>query len=207
MDEAYVGVLREELGKQRVTSGDAIRLVAALYELAKERSFRVREFDEWDVIESYMTLGSYITSDEAEKVVLRAMATLCNGTRFSIQRDFVEDEETPEGDETWTWHIGGELWSMLLEVRLRESSVQDVSIRPGMVVRVHVYDSDGSHVYDGDGSFEVHYDTAEYPECLIVRESSGIPGSVLGGANEVFYCEYFGKDSLEKVVKRIKGES
>jgi hypothetical protein len=42
---------------------------------------------------------------------------------------------------------------------------------------------------DTDGEFQIHYDTAEYPKQLVVKECAGLPGSVKGGANEVMYHE------------------
>lgn len=44
---------------------------------------------------------------------------------------------------------------------------------------------------DSDGGFEVHFDTANHPNAIILKETAGLPGNVKGGANEILYHEQF----------------
>jgi hypothetical protein len=45
---------------------------------------------------------------------------------------------------------------------------------------------------DSDGEFEIHYNTPEHPDSLIVKETAGLPGSLKGEAFEILYDEKFG---------------
>lgn len=40
-----------------------------------------------------------------------------------------------------------------------------------------------------DGEFLIAYDTPQYPEQLVVKETAGLPGSVVGAASAVLYHE------------------
>lgn len=44
-----------------------------------------------------------------------------------------------------------------------------------------------------DGEFEVHFDTQEHPQQVVVKETAGLPGSEVGVALAVLYCEDFSK--------------
>ncbi len=35
---------------------------------------------------------------------------------------------------------------------------------------------------DTDGSFELHFDTAEHPKAVVIKETAGLPGHILGAA-------------------------
>lgn len=52
-----------------------------------------------------------------------------------------------------------------------------------------------------DGEFEVHFDTAEHPKQIAIKETAGLPGSEIGGALEVLYRENFSEqvDGLSEV--------
>lgn len=43
-----------------------------------------------------------------------------------------------------------------------------------------------------DGEFEVHFDTIECPRQIVIKETGGRPGSEVGGAYTILYCDTFG---------------
>jgi hypothetical protein len=44
-----------------------------------------------------------------------------------------------------------------------------------------------------DGEFEVHFDTTEHPQQVTVKETAGLPGSEVGDALALLYCEDYSK--------------
>lgn len=44
---------------------------------------------------------------------------------------------------------------------------------------------------DTDGEFEIHFDTPEYKEQIVVKEIAGLSGSEVGEANAILYHEIF----------------
>ena len=46
---------------------------------------------------------------------------------------------------------------------------------------------------ESDGEFEVHFDTSEHPRQVVIKETAGLPGSEIGDAMAVLYCEDFSK--------------
>lgn len=56
-----------------------------------------------------------------------------------------------------------------------------ITLTPGYMLRVQF-----EHT---DGEFQIHFDHKDYPQQLIVRETAGLPGSRIGEANAVLYCE------------------
>ena len=50
-----------------------------------------------------------------------------------------------------------------------------------------------------DGEFELHFDTPEYPGQLVVRESAGFDGNVVGSALQTLYKEVFTTDFVGDV--------
>jgi hypothetical protein len=64
-----------------------------------------------------------------------------------------------------------------------------IDVPPGVCVVLRLADQDGSL---GDGEFEFHHDTPDHPNSIVVKETGGFSGSVLGGANEVLYHEHYG---------------
>jgi len=65
-----------------------------------------------------------------------------------------------------------------------------ILIQPGQKLIVGFADADNRLV---DGEFEVHFDTKEHPRRILVKETAGLPGSVLGKAKQVLYEEKFSK--------------
>ena len=49
-----------------------------------------------------------------------------------------------------------------------------------------------------DGQFQIHFDSQTHPKQIIVMETAGLPGSVLGEALGVFYVEDFRLPPKEK---------
>lgn len=78
---------------------------------------------------------------------------------------------------------------------------KSVQIRFGSVALPN--GSADSEVYYDDGSFEIHYDTKEHPNRIVVKETAGLPGSVKGGANEILYEEEFAPTVTE--IEPFKG--
>lgn len=46
---------------------------------------------------------------------------------------------------------------------------------------------------NADGEFQIHYDSAKYPQQLVVEETGGFAGNIKGGALEIMHHENFGK--------------
>lgn len=64
-----------------------------------------------------------------------------------------------------------------------------IMIAPGETLKIGFLDENGR---ESDGEFEVHFDTKEHPNSLLIKETAGLPGSILGGAEAILYHEYFG---------------
>lgn len=64
-----------------------------------------------------------------------------------------------------------------------------VMIAPGETLTIGFLDENG---HEMDGEFQVHFDTEEHPSSLIIKETAGLPGSVLGEACAILYHEHFG---------------
>lgn len=60
----------------------------------------------------------------------------------------------------------------------------------GEIVKIGFLNEDG---IETDGGFEVHYNSKEHPDSLLIKESEGLSGSVKGKANEILYQEDFGE--------------
>lgn len=79
-----------------------------------------------------------------------------------------------------------------------------IMIAPGETLTIGLLDENG---YEADGEFQVHFDTKEHPNSLIIKETAGLPGSVLGEACSILYHEHFSvpphedEDALEKPSK------
>jgi hypothetical protein len=72
-------------------------------------------------------------------------------------------------------------------------SIVIVPIKKSLTVRFGSSDSNGV-VFD-DGEFQIHYDTEQHPNQIVVKETAGLPGSIKGQANELLYVEQFGNPS------------
>ena len=57
---------------------------------------------------------------------------------------------------------------------------------------------------DTDGEFEVIFDTGDFPDQLLIRETAGLPGNIKGQADEILYHERFStcNKPLAKVTER-----
>jgi hypothetical protein len=64
-----------------------------------------------------------------------------------------------------------------------------IMIAPGETLTIGFLDENGHEI---DGEFQVHFDTKELPKSLLIKETAGLPGSILGKAEAVLYHEYFG---------------
>lgn len=64
-----------------------------------------------------------------------------------------------------------------------------IMIAPGETLTIGLLDENG---HEADGEFKVCFDTAEHPYSLIIKETAGLPGSVLGEACAILYHEHFG---------------
>lgn len=42
-----------------------------------------------------------------------------------------------------------------------------------------------------DGEFEVHFDSSQHPDSLVVKETAGLDGNVCGGKWRTLYVEQF----------------
>lgn len=59
-----------------------------------------------------------------------------------------------------------------------------IIMHPGDVLKIQFMET--------DGEFEIHFDTDEHPNSLIVKETAGLPGSVMGAAESTLYHEQWG---------------
>lgn len=79
-----------------------------------------------------------------------------------------------------------------------------IMIAPGETLTIGLLDENG---HESDGEFQVHFDTVTHPQSLVIKETAGLPGSVLGEACAILYHEYFGvpphsdEDALENPTK------
>ena len=64
-----------------------------------------------------------------------------------------------------------------------------IMIAPGETLTIGFLDEEGREI---DGEFQVHFDTKEHPKSLLIKETAGLPGSILGSAEAILYHEYFG---------------
>ena len=46
--------------------------------------------------------------------------------------------------------------------------------------------------YECDGQYEIHFDTLEHPQRIVVKETANLAGSVKGKGFETLYEEHFG---------------
>lgn len=76
-----------------------------------------------------------------------------------------------------------------------------VKVERGDILIIEFYDGDK----DNDGQFEVHLDSSEFPNRLIIKESAGLSGNVKGLSNEILYEEKFG--TLIEQEKEIDGNN
>lgn len=63
-----------------------------------------------------------------------------------------------------------------------------IRLRPGEKLTIGFADDDHN---PEDGEFEVHFDTVEHKDRIVVKETAHLPGSVKGGAGEILYEEHF----------------
>jgi hypothetical protein len=56
-----------------------------------------------------------------------------------------------------------------------------IELKPGESLTVKLFET--------DGEFEIHYDTKEHPNALVVKETAGLPGSIKGDADSILYHE------------------
>jgi hypothetical protein len=59
----------------------------------------------------------------------------------------------------------------------------NIVLNPGEAVSVSFAET--------DGSFEIHFDTKEHPNAVVVKETGGMPGNVCGKAFEIMHHEQF----------------
>jgi hypothetical protein len=80
------------------------------------------------------------------------------------------------------------------------------------MVVIGFVDEDGD---DLDGLFQIHMDSRKYPNAIVVEESSGLDGNVIGQANQILYHEQFGgtvgpnsyKQMLTEKLERVKARA
>lgn len=65
-----------------------------------------------------------------------------------------------------------------------------IVLQPGDKLTIRF--SDTTERIDCDGCFEVHFDSKEHPDALVIKETEGLPGSEVGAANAILYHEKFG---------------
>ena len=61
-----------------------------------------------------------------------------------------------------------------------------------MIITLAPGDSLQVQFKDTDGEFQVHFDTKEHPQSIIVKETGGMPGNIIGKAQTTLYQEDFG---------------
>ncbi len=59
-----------------------------------------------------------------------------------------------------------------------------VTLNPGDVLQVQFAET--------DGAFEIHFDSQQHPNAIIVKETDGLRGNILGEAATILYEERFG---------------
>ncbi len=57
---------------------------------------------------------------------------------------------------------------------------------------------------DIDGMFEMHYNSHMYPGKLVVEETGGMPGNIMGKANAIMYEEDFSDEGALRSGKTRK---
>lgn len=63
-----------------------------------------------------------------------------------------------------------------------------IRLQPGDKLKVKFSDKDG---FDEDGEFEIHFDTKKHKGAVLIKETAGLPGSVIGRGFEILYHEQF----------------
>lgn len=67
---------------------------------------------------------------------------------------------------------------------MSNTSLTTVVVAVGQALRIQ---------FEGtDGEFEIHFDSLQYPNSLVVKETAGISGTDIGEADEILYQERFG---------------
>lgn len=65
-----------------------------------------------------------------------------------------------------------------------------IIVESGSSIRIRFTDSNEGEI-NVDGEFEIHFDSESHRNQLVVKETAGLPGSKVGGANDILYCEEF----------------
>lgn len=76
-------------------------------------------------------------------------------------------------------------------------SVIIVPLHRSVTVRFGTIEHGG--IISDDGEFQIHYDTTDHPNRIVVKESAGLPGSVKGGASEILYEEHFDNGYIDEI--------
>lgn len=56
-----------------------------------------------------------------------------------------------------------------------------------MIITLNINDKLVVRFADTDGEFEIHFDSQKYPKQIIVAETAGLPGNVVGAAESILY--------------------
>jgi len=76
-----------------------------------------------------------------------------------------------------------------------------IVVQPGDILKVQFANEEGS---PQDGEFEVHFDSKKHPHSLIIKETAGLPGNVIGDARSILYEKFFEEVcSFEKTEKKF----
>ena len=63
-----------------------------------------------------------------------------------------------------------------------------ITLKPGQALRIELFET--------DGAFEIHYDTPDHKNCLVVKEAEGLPDSYERVG--ILYCEEFGTPPINE---------
>ncbi len=63
-----------------------------------------------------------------------------------------------------------------------------ITLNPGEKLIVEFHES--------DGQFEIHFDSEEHKDAIVVKETAYLPGNVCGIGGETLYCEKFNEKKL-----------
>ena len=69
-----------------------------------------------------------------------------------------------------------------------------------MIIELQQGDVLTIQIHDSDGEFEIHYNSERHPDSLLIKETGGMSGNIIGEANEIIYYENFSEN-------KMKGES
>ncbi len=72
-----------------------------------------------------------------------------------------------------------------------------IVLSPGDVLKVQFDES--------DGAFEVHFDTTEHPNSVVIKETGGFEGSICGAAEAILYHEDFSFDGFDEECVPVEG--